>query len=59
METITIPRTFSDAEILDRIAYLLSAPEWPGASGMEDIAELVVLTGRDISDNPEVEWRSH
>lgn len=55
----TTDRTFSDAEILDRIAYLLSAPEWPGASGMEDIAELVMLTGRDISDNPDVEWARH
>lgn len=56
---MTTTRTFSDAEILDRIAYLLSAPEWPGASGLEDIAELVALTGRDISDNPNVEWVSH
>ncbi len=55
----TADRVFSDTEILDRIAYLLSAPEWPGASGMEDIAELVALTGRDISNNPDVEWASH
>jgi CO dehydrogenase/acetyl-CoA synthase epsilon subunit len=51
-------RTFSDAEILDRIAVLLSAEEWPGASGLEDIHELVLLTGRH-TDHLDVEWASH
>lgn len=51
-------RAAADAEVLDRLAYLLSAEEWPGASGMEDVAELVALTGRDI-DQPGAEWPRH
>jgi len=50
--------TVSDAEVLDRIAWLLSAEEWPGACGLEDIAELVALTGRDLNQ-PDTEWPSH
>ena len=50
--------TITDKDVLDRLAYLLSAPEWPGASGMEDVAELVGLV-RDISDNPDAEWPRH
>lgn len=48
----------TDAEVLDRLAYLLSAPEWPGASGMEDVAELVRSTGRH-TDHHDAVWRSH
>lgn len=47
-----------DADVLDRLAYLLSAEEWPGASGMEDVAELVAATGRDINQ-PGAEWPRH
>ena len=55
---MTTDQIFSDAEILDRLAYLLSAEEWPGASGMEDVAELVALTGRDLNQ-PGAEWPRH
>lgn len=51
-------RVISDAEALDRLNELLSAPEWPGASGMEDVCEIVRLTGREeIPDAPE--WGRH
>ena len=48
-----------DKAILDRMARLFSAPEWPGASGLEDLAELVARTGRVIEDDPDVEWGQH
>lgn len=47
-----------DAATLDALNLLLSAPEWPGASGLEDIAELVRATGRrPIPNAPE--WERH
>ena len=52
-------RKRTDKDILDEIAYLLSAAEWPGASGMEDIAELVAMTGRDITTDVGAEWHRH
>jgi hypothetical protein len=48
----------TDAEALDQLARLLSAPEWPGASGMEDVAEIVASTGRRI-DQPGAPWEAH
>jgi hypothetical protein len=48
----------TDKEALDQINYLLSADEWPGASGMEDIAEIVARTGREYVENTEG-WESH
>lgn len=48
----------SDKDALDRINELLSAPEWPGASGMEDVCHIVRLTGRvEVSDAPP--WERH
>jgi hypothetical protein len=48
----------TDAEALDALNLLLSAPEWPGASGMEDVCEIVRATGRkEIPDAPE--WARH
>lgn len=48
----------SDAEALDLLNLLLSAPEWPGASGMEDVCEIVRSTGRaEVPDAPE--WPRH
>lgn len=48
----------SDAEALDKLNLLLSASEWPGASGMEDVCEIVRATGRsEIPDAPE--WARH
>ena len=47
-----------DAAALDRLARLLSASEWPGASGLEDIAD-IVRTVRDITEDPSVEWGRH
>jgi hypothetical protein len=47
-----------DAAALDELNLMLSAPEWPGASGMEDVLEVVRRTGRvEIPDAPE--WRGH
>jgi hypothetical protein len=48
----------SDKQVLDALAWLLSAPEWPGASGMEDVAELVGLTGRDLEQKGAT-WDRH
>jgi hypothetical protein len=51
-------RQITDADALDRLNLLLSAPEWPGASGMEDVCEIVRATGRDeIADAPT--WGRH
>ncbi len=48
----------ADAEALDTLNLRLSAPEWPGASGMEDVCDIVRATGRsEIPNAPE--WRSH
>ena len=48
----------TDAEALDRLNLLLSAEEWPGASGMEDVCEIVRATGRrEIPNAPE--WERH
>lgn len=47
-----------DSAVLDQLNLLLSAEEWPGASGMEDVAEIVRATGRtQIPDAPE--WGRH
>lgn len=47
-----------DADALDELNLLLSAPEWPGASGMEDVAVIVRKTGRvEIENAPE--WARH
>lgn len=51
-------RTRTDAEALDHLAWLLSAEEWPGASGMEDVAEIVASTGRDL-EQPGADWPRH
>lgn len=51
-------RRLTDSEALDELNLLLSAPEWPGASGMEDVAEVVAATGRQqVPDAPE--WPRH
>lgn len=48
----------TDAEALDALNLLLSAPEWPGASGMEDVCEIVRSTGRtEIEGAPA--WGRH
>lgn len=47
-----------DRLALDLLNLLLSAAEWPGASGMEDVCEIVRATGRtEVAGAPE--WRSH
>jgi hypothetical protein len=51
-------RQITDAEALDDLNLLLSAPEWPGASGMEDVCEIVRATGRDPIPNAP-RWASH
>ena len=52
-------RPMTDKDCLDALAHLLQAPEWPGASGMEDVAELVAATGRDLTEVPDREWERH
>lgn len=51
------PSSNRDAEVLDALNLLLSAPEWPGASGMEDVCELVRTVRTEVPDAPE--WESH
>jgi hypothetical protein len=62
-ELLGLPRPkgaprYTDAEALDELNLLLSAPEWPGASGMEDVCEIVRGTGRlEVKDAPT--WERH
>lgn len=52
------PGKLSDQEALDVINLLLSAPEWPGASGIEDVCQIVRSTGRiEVPNAPE--WERH
>lgn len=52
------PITLTDAEALDKLNLLVSAAEWPGASGMEDVCQIVRNTGRqEIPNAPE--WYRH
>jgi hypothetical protein len=51
-------RKLTDKQALDLLNELLSADEWPGASGMEDVCDIVRATGRtEIADAPE--WARH
>lgn len=59
VEVEPLPRRCTDKQALDRMAYLFSAMEWPGASGLEDLAEIVARTGREIKDDPNAEWGRH
>lgn len=47
----------ADQEALDRINLLLSAADWPGPSGLEDIQDIVRLTGREPVPNAPAWWR--
>ncbi|MFL5313049.1 MAG: hypothetical protein ACJ79H_21665, partial [Myxococcales bacterium] len=52
------PSLLSDEAALDELNLLLSAPSWPGASGMEDVCAVVRRTGRvEVPDAPE--WARH
>ena len=46
-----------DRGTLDAINLLLSAPVWPGASGMEDIYDLVRTVREPVPNAPE--WEAH
>ena len=49
---------YSDAQALDELNLLLSSPDWPGASGMEDVCDIVRFTGREeVPDAPM--WYPH
>jgi len=51
-------RAVKDAAALDELNLLLSAPEWPGASGMEDVLDIVRSTGRtEVPGAPS--WSRH
>jgi hypothetical protein len=47
-----------DADALDRLNVLLSARTWPGASGLEDVCDIVRGTGREEIPNAPA-WASH
>ena len=48
----------TDAEALDELNLMLSASEWPGASGMEDVYAIVRRTGRtEVPNAPS--WERH
>ena len=56
--TPDLAATSDDKRALDELNLLLSAPEWPGASGMEDVCQIVRRTGRtEIEDAPP--WERH
>lgn len=51
-------RQLTDTEALDELNLMLSAREWPGASGMEDVCVVVRRTGRtEVPDAPD--WEGH
>ena len=56
--TAALAAPSAESDVLDELAHLLSAEEWPGASGMEDVAELVGRV-RDITTVPGREWYRH
>jgi hypothetical protein len=48
----------ADCAALDELNLLLSAPKWPGASGMEDVSVIVRRTGRaEVPNAPR--WEAH
>jgi hypothetical protein len=51
-------RAATDAAALDHIATILRDPEW-GLGMLEDIADLVTETGRDVAGNGESTWDRH
>lgn len=58
LEADTEQQAAADKAALDELNLLLSAEEWPGASGMEDVLEIVRRTGRvEIEGAPE--WPRH
>ena len=52
------PDTLTDRAALDAIAHLLRDPRW-GVAMLEDIAELVARTGRDLSGDGAATWARH
>lgn len=52
-----LEQAVQDAAALDEINLLLSAPEWPGASGMEDVCDIVRRVREPVPDAPE--WHRH
>jgi hypothetical protein len=51
-----VPNKLSDREALDRLNYMLSAPEW-SVSFLEDACEIVRATGRVEIEG--AEWEAH
>lgn len=47
----------ADSAVLDELNTLLSAPQWPGPSGLEDICVLVRKVREPVADAPR--WERH
>lgn len=48
----------TDAQALDDIAEMLCDPDW-GVGMLEDIAQIVAATGRDVEGDGESTWDRH
>lgn len=48
----------ADSEALDKLNLLLSAKDWPGPSGLEDVCAIVRATGREAVKNAPA-WEKH
>ena len=53
-----VPRRSADEGALDEIAHILRHPEW-GVGMLEDIADIITQTGRDIAGTGEPTWLRH
>jgi hypothetical protein len=51
-------RIASDSAAIDRIAHWLCDPEW-GVGMLEDIADVITATGRDLTGTDEPTWARH
>ncbi|SOD72868.1 hypothetical protein SAMN05892883_2191 [Jatrophihabitans sp. GAS493] len=51
-------RIASDSAAIDRIAHWLCDPEW-GLGMLEDIADVITSTGRDLTGAHEPTWARH
>ena len=50
--------TLTDSQAVELIAHWLRDPDW-GVGMLEDIAEVITATGRDLSGNGQPTWGRH